>query len=142
MTKPPVAAELVWAGELRFGATSGGIAMVVDGDSAAGPSPVQMLAIALAGCMAIDVVDIIRKGRHPLTAFRTTVSGERAPEPPRRLLKVDLQFHLHGAVPPHVVERAIALSREKYCSVWHSLRQDIDLTTAFDIVPAPGTVEG
>jgi uncharacterized OsmC-like protein len=38
-------------------------------------------------------------------------------------------------VPAHVVERAIALSREKYCSVWHSLRQDIDITTAFDVVP-------
>jgi hypothetical protein len=45
-------------------------------------------------------------------------------------------------VPPHVVERAIALSREKYCSVWHSLRQDIELITAFDIVPAPSIAAG
>jgi uncharacterized OsmC-like protein len=59
------------------------------------------------------------------------------------LLKVGLHFHVHGAVPPHIVERAIALSRERYCSVWHSLRQDIELTTAFDIVPAgPNAVEG
>ena len=132
--KPPVTGELVWAEELRFGATSGQIAIVIDGDSTAGPSPVQMLALALAGCMSIDVVDIVRKGRHPLSAFRTTVSGERAPEPPRRLLKVHLHFHVHGEVPTPVVERAIALSRDKYCSVWHSLRQDIELTTAFDIV--------
>ena len=140
--QPPVTAELVWAEDLRFGVTSGRIATVVDGDSTAGPSPVQMLAIALAGCMSIDVVDIIRKGRHPLTAFRTTVSGERMPEPPRRLVSVALQFHVHGAVPPQVVERAIALSREKYCSVWHSLRQDIELTIGFDIIPAPSDVEG
>ena len=132
--KPPVTGELVWSEELRFGATSGQIAIVIDGDSTAGPSPVQMLALALAGCMSIDVVDIVRKGRHPLSAFRTTVSGDRAPEPPRRLLNVHLHFHVHGAVPPPVVERAIALSRDKYCSVWHSLRQDIELTTAFDIV--------
>jgi putative redox protein len=143
LEKPPVTAELVWVEDLRFGATSGRIATVIDGDSTAGPSPVQMLAIALAGCMSIDVVDIVRKGRHPLSAFRTTVSGERAADPPRRLLKVELHFHVHGAVPPHVVERAIALSRERYCSVWHSLRQDIELTTAFDIVPAdPTAVEG
>jgi putative redox protein len=146
MVKPPVAAELVWVEELRFGATSGRIATVIDGDSTAGPSPVQMLAIALAGCMSIDVVDIIRKGRHPLTAFRTTLSGERAADAPRRLLNVGLHFHVHGDVLPHVVERAIALSRERYCSVWHSLRQDIELTTAFDIVPAdpdaPHAVEG
>ena len=141
MVKQSITAELVWVEELRFGATSGRIATVVDGDSTAGPSPVQLLAIALAGCMSIDIVDIIRKGRHPLSAFRTTVSGARAPEPPRRLLNVDLHFHVHGAVPPHVVERAIGLSRERYCSVWHSLRQDIEMTTAFDVVPsAPGAV--
>jgi putative redox protein len=132
--KPPVTGELVWSEELRFGATSGRIATVIDGDSTAGPSPVQLLVLALGGCMSIDVLDIVRKGRHPVSAFRTTITGERAAEPPRRLLKVHVQFHVHGAVPPPVVERAIALSRDKYCSVWHSLRQDIDLTTAFDIV--------
>jgi putative redox protein len=133
--KPPVTAELIWAEELRFGATSGDVAIVVDGQGTAGPSPVQLLAIALAGCMSIDVVDIIRKGRHPLRSFRTTLTGERAPLPPRRLLAVRLDFHLHGDMPAAAVERAIALSREKYCSVWHSLRQDVQLTTAFDVVP-------
>jgi putative redox protein len=133
--KPPVAGELVWVDDLRFGATSGQVATVIDGDSTAGPSPVQMLVLALAGCMSIDVVDILRKGRHAPTAFRTTISGERAEDPPRRLLKVALRFHVHGDVPHAAVERAITLSREKYCSVWHSLRQDIDLTTAFDLVP-------
>ena len=143
MVKPPITAELVWVEELRFGATSGSIATVVDGDSLAGPSPVQMLAISLAGCMSIDVLDILKKGRHPLNAFRTTLSGERAPDPPRRLLKVALHFHVHGEVPPHAVERAIALSRDKYCSVWHSLREDIQLTTAFDVTPpVPSKAEG
>ena len=132
--KPPVVAELVWSEDLRFGATTGAIATVLDGDSTAGPSPVQMLVLALAGCMSIDVLDIVRKGRYPLSAFRTTVTAERLPDPPRRLTSVRLHFHLHGAIPEPAVARAIALSREKYCSVWHSLRQDIDLTTAFDIV--------
>ena|SRR5688572_17338464 len=133
--KPPVVAELIWADALRFGATSGTNAIVVDGDSAAGPSPVQLLAFALAGCMAIDVVDILRKGRQPLTAFRVSLHGERAPEAPRRLTRVELRFHVHGAVSETAVERAVSLSREKYCSVWHSLRQDIELTTALDILP-------
>jgi len=131
----PLSAELIWSDELRFGATSGRTAIVVDGDSTAGPSPVQLLAFGLAGCMGIDVLDIIRKGRHPLSALRVTLTGERAPDPPRRLLKVRLEFHVHGDVPPHLVERGIALSRDKYCSVWHSLRQDIELTTTFDVIP-------
>jgi putative redox protein len=133
--KPPVAAELIWSGDLRFGATSGEAAIVTDGDNAAGPSPVQLLAIALAGCMSIDIVDILRKGRHPLTAFRASITGTRAPDPPKRLLTAALHFHIHGDVPSAAIERAIALSHDKYCSVWHSLRQDIELTTAFDVLP-------
>ena len=133
--KPPVTTELIWSKDLEFGATSGTHALAVDGDSATGPSPVQLLAIALAACMSIDVVDILRKGRHPVTAFRSRLTGERSPNPPRKLLTVQVEFTMHGEIPPAAVERAIALSRDKYCSVWHSLRQDIELTTAFAIHP-------
>ena len=133
--KPPVVAELIWSTGLRFGATTGTIATVVDGDSTAGPSPVQMVVIGLAGCMAIDLADILRKGRHSFDALRVTVTAERAPEPPRRLVSASLRFHVRGNAPAAAVERAIALSREKYCSVWHSLRPDIELTTGYDLVP-------
>ena len=133
--KPPVVAELVWSTQLQFGATSGTNALIIDGDSAAGASPVQLLAMALASCMSIDVVDILQKGRHPLTAFRSKLTGVRAAAPPRRLLAVTLEFSVHGEVPEAAVERAIALSRDKYCSVWHSLRQDITLSTTFQIHP-------
>jgi len=85
--------------------------------------------------MSMDVVDIVRKGRHPLTAFECRLTGERAPEHPRRVLKVHLHFHLNGDVANAVVQRAIALSHDKYCSVWHSMRQDIELATTFDIEP-------
>lgn len=132
-TKPPLRVEIVWTNDLVFGATSGRTAVVVDGDSVAGPSPTQLLGMGLLGCMSADVVDILRKGRHPLTRFHAALTGERAADPPRRLLRVLLHFAIHGNVPAHAVERAIALSREKYCSVWHSLRQDIELATAFDI---------
>jgi putative redox protein len=135
MAKPPVLASLTWTDALRFDVTSARISTVVDGDSNAGASPVQMLVIALAGCMAADVVDIVRKGRHAFTGFRAEITAERAQEPPTRVVSASVRFHIAGNVPPTAVERAIALSRDKYCSVWHSLRQDIQLTTAFDITP-------
>ena len=133
MPKPPVLAELTWIDALRFDVTSARITTVLDGDANAGASPVQMLVIGLAGCMSVDVVDIIRKGRHPLTAFHSSIVAQRALDPPTRVVSAQLRFEIRGQVPPAAVERAIALSRDKYCSVWHSLRQDIQLTTSFDI---------
>jgi len=133
--RPPLVAELVWSGDLRFDASSGTNSAIIDGDSRAALSPTQYAAIGLAGCMAADVVDILRKGRHPLTALRVTFTGTRAEQPPRRFLQIELRFDVHGSVPRDAVERAIALSREKYCSVWHSFRQDIALSTTFHITP-------
>src|SRR5690606_7087022 len=134
-------AELLWSGGEQFAATSGSQALVVDGRGVAGPSPVQLLVIALAGCMSIDIVSILQKGRHPLTACRVSISASRAPDPPRRVVAVTLHFHLTGDVPAAAVERAIALSREKYCSVWHSMR-DVPFTTSYEIRPSgPTSVE-
>jgi putative redox protein len=131
--KPPVEVELTWDGDLRFRGRAGRAAVVVDSDGSAGPSPVQALALALAGCMSVDVVHILERGRQPLRGLRARLRAERAPEDPHRLVRVDLRFDVTGEVAPDKVERAIALSREKYCSVWHSLRQDIEFTTSFEV---------
>ena len=131
----PVTVELDWQGDLRFRGRSGPAELILDGAGLAGPTPVQALALSLAGCMAADVVDILSKGRLPLEAFTARLDGERAGEPPRRLLAVRLHFTLTGDVPSDRIERAIALSREKYCSVWHSLRQDIAFQTSFEVAP-------
>jgi len=132
---PPLTAELVWTDGLRFGATSGPNAIVVDGDGAAGPSPMQLAAFALAGCMAADVVSILQKGRQPLTHLHASVVAERAEQPPRRFVRITLHFHVSGAVPDEAVQRAIALSHDTYCSVWHSMRRDIEFVTSFEIRP-------
>ena len=132
---PPTTVELIWSGDVRFGATAGTNAMVVDGDGIAGPSPVQVAAIGLAGCMGADVAAILEKGRQPLTGLRVSFSGERAADPPRRFTRITMHFHVSGAVAPEAVERAITLSRDTYCSLWHSMRQDIEFVTAFDIRP-------
>ena len=131
--RPPLSAELIWTDRLSFGATSGSTAVVVDGDGATGPSPMQMAAFALSGCMAADVVSILQKGRFLLKGLRASFSGERASDPPRRFIRITLHFHVSGDVPPEAVERAIALSRERYCSVWHSMREDTEFITTFEI---------
>ncbi len=91
--------------------------------------------MALAGCMSIDLADIILKGRHPLTALEARLVGERADDPPRRFTRFTLHFIVGGSVPAQAVERAIQLSRDKYCSVWHSLRDDIVMETTFEVDP-------
>lgn len=133
MSKPALAASLVWEGDLRFRASSDAAEIVLDGASSAGPSPVQTLAFSLAGCMGMDVAEILRKGRHPLTTFAVKVVGHRADENPHRFLRITLHFEIGGDVPAPAVERAIALSRDTYCSVWHSMREDIELTTTFEV---------
>jgi putative redox protein len=133
----PVRLELAWEGDQRFAGRAGEAAVRLDGRGEAGPTPVQALAFSLAGCMAIDVVHILGKGRVAPAGLRARLHGERAPEDPRRLVEVSLHFEIEGDVPPDKVERAIALSREKYCSVWHTIRPDLDFRTSFEIRPRP-----
>ena len=134
--KPPITGILTWQGGLQFRAATARTEITLDSDSAAGPSPPEALALALAGCMAIDVADIVIKGRHSLTALEAKIVGERRDESPHYFVHFTLHFAVTGVVPPHAVERAIKLSHDKYCSVWHSLRNDIQFETSFEVRPA------
>jgi len=131
--KPPITATLTWQGGLRFAARTATAGIVLDSDATAGPSPPEAVAMALAGCMTIDVADILTKGRHSFTALAATIVGHRRHEPPSHFVRFTLHFVIGGNVPDFAVERAILLSREKYCSVWHSLRQDIEFETSFEV---------
>jgi putative redox protein len=130
-----MAASLTWDGKLTFTASSGTQRITLDGHSADGPSPVQALAFAIAGCMAMDVVAILLKGRHSVREMNVVFHGERAQTPPHRLTAVKLTFEITGTPPNDAVRRAIALSHEKYCSVSNSLRGDIAFTTEFEVHP-------
>ena len=135
MAKPTVAAPLAWQGALSFKASTKGGSIELDGDSRVAASPVEALAVSLAGCMAADVVDILTKGRYSLRALEANVVAERSEQPPRRFTRVTLAFAIRGQVPASAVERSIALSRDKYCSVLHSLRNDIELLTSYEVEP-------
>lgn len=133
--RPPLTLDLTWLGELRFAGSSDATTILLDSASQAGPSPVQALAFALVGCMAMDVVHILTKGRARVDAMTAHLVAERAEANPKRIVAADVRFALTGNMTPEQVERAIALSREKYCSVWHSMRQDIVFTTTHDVQP-------
>lgn len=129
-TRTPTLVDLVWDHDLRFMVTfttsPSPPPLVLDSAGLAGPSPVQALAAALAGCMAMDLVHILTRGRHAVRQLTAHLSAHRAAKEPRRLAAVQLHFVVDSDAPQETIDRAIVLSREKYCSVWHSLRQDID----------------
>ena len=131
--KAPTTLELVWTHDLIMEGRSGEATILLDSAGKEGPSPVQTLAFALAGCMGMDVVYILNKGRHDLRGLALTLVAERAQEDPHRITAVTIDFSVTGPIPREQVQRAIDLSHEKYCSVWHSMRQDIAFETRFSI---------
>lgn len=135
MAKPPVDVTLEWTHDLVFETrVAAGRGSVLDGDSQAGASPPQALALALGSCMGVDVVSIVKKGRHDLRGLTVSVVGTRADGPPSYFTGFTLHFAVTGPVPDAALERAIALSRDTYCSVWHSLRQGTPLEVTFSRV--------
>ena len=135
MAAPLTTATLTWTKDLQFDAHAGRTDLIIDSQGVAGPSPIDALAMAVAGCMAIDVVDIVTKGRHPIKGLTVELKAERASEPPRCFVKVDLHFTVTGEVSHTALDRALRLSRDKYCSVWQSMRKDLPLTTTYEVRP-------
>ena len=134
--KPPTVVTAEWTGDLAFTVRAGDHAIVTDGDAVQGLSPVQLLGAALAGCMATDVALILTRGRQPLKALTVLLTARRADHDPHRVVGVQIHFAVGGDVNPAQLGRAVQLSRDKYCSVWHSMREDIALETTTSIDPA------
>lgn len=126
--------SLHWAGSgLNFEAEHpSGNSFLLDGDGKNSHSPVQALALALAGCTGADVVEIAQKMRVPFSGLRVEVEADRNPEPPRFFKAVRMTFRVAGAAETdrEKLQRALDLSHEKYCSVLHSLRKDMTITTS------------
>lgn len=120
---------LRWTGEsLRFdGGAPGGEWIRLDGSRETGPAPMHALLLAVAGCMGADILEILGKMRVAIEGLEIRVEGDRAPEPPRRFLSTRFVCETRGVATADAekLERAVLLSRDKYCSVLHSLRPDI-----------------
>lgn len=128
-------ARLEWEQDLYFTAsTRRGYDMEFDAKIQMGCMPLEGLLLSLAGCMAIDVVSILQKMRCYLSSMSMKIHAKRAETPPQRLRSVILEIFLKGDnLTKEKVQRAVSLSAEKYCSVKHSLREDIDIQTVFHI---------
>jgi putative redox protein len=123
----------------QFVATSGtGHHLLID-DTAGntGAKPIELVAIALAGCTAFDVINILRKKRQQVTGYEVKVEADQAPNPPQVFTAVRIHHIITGhEVSPQAVEDAIRLSEEKYCSVGAMVQKSAELHSTFEIVPA------
>jgi len=100
-----------------------------------GVKPSDMLLIAVASCVAVDVVEILAKKRMPIHSMEITTTGEQDADPPWTFRKIHLKFRLSGAeLTDKAVEQAIQLSEEKYCSVAATVRATAEITTEFQII--------
>jgi putative redox protein len=119
--------HVAWAGGEAFdGGRPGQTTMRVDGTGETGPGPVDAVLIGLASCSSIDIVQILAKRRTPVRALTVDVVGHRVDGTPRRLTRIELEFHIAGdGIEREHAERAIALGLDKYCSVRDSLAKDI-----------------
>jgi len=113
-----VTAKAKWDREMRLdGVGNAGHALMMDGDSKVANSPMDLVLIALCGCTAVDVVNILQKKREPFTTVEVSAEAEKAPTPPRVYTKIKLRYRVGGKVSPKAVDDAVRLSEEKYCSV-------------------------
>ena len=115
------------------GAAEDGSPVILDAKAHKGPGPMDALLLAVAGCMAVDVQVILERSRVPLKGMEVQVEGTRAPTHPKRYTGISIRFLLTGPEKEDEgkVQRAIDLSREKFCSVVHSLSPDIPVEIQF-----------
>ena len=99
------------------------------------PSPVELLLAGTGGCSAYAVVLILKRGRHAVQGCTVKLSAERAEVDPKVFTAINMHFTVTGkGVPAVAVERAIALSHEKYCSASVMLGKTAQFTTSFEVV--------
>ncbi|WP_119289770.1 OsmC family protein [Azohydromonas sediminis] len=99
------------------------------------PRPMETLLAGAGGCTAYDVVLILKRGRHDVRGCQVKMSAERAAADPKVFTRIALHFVVRGkGLPAAAVERAIALSHEKYCSATAMLAKTAEIVTSFEIV--------
>jgi len=115
-------------------------AVLMDGAPEAGgrnlaPRPMELLLAGTGGCTAFDVVMILKKGRHAITGCEISLKAERAETDPKVFTKIHFHYRVSGkGLNPDSVERAIKLSKDKYCSASIMLAEVAEITHDFEII--------
>jgi putative redox protein len=106
-----------------------------DAAGASGAKPIELVAVALAGCTAFDVITILRqKHRQKVTGYEVHVEADQAERPPQVFTAVRIRHVVTGfGIDKAAVERAIQLSEEKYCSVGAMIQQTAKFETQYEI---------
>lgn len=133
-------AKVTWKGRMSFdGSADSGfnIALGTDpgvGGDNDGSRPMELIAIGLAGCTAMDVISILQKKRQAVTAFETQVHAARAEEHPKVFTHIVVEYLIEGReIDPAAVERAIELSETKYCPAQAMLAQAVKIEHRYTI---------
>ena len=101
------------------------------------PRPMETLLAGAGGCTAYDVVLILKRGRHDVRGCSVKLSAERAELDPKVFARINMHFTVSGkGIPAVAVERAIAMSHEKYCSASIMLAKTAEIVTSFDLIEA------
>jgi len=126
-------ATLTWDKELIFvGRTNRGYEVEFDAQQQWGCSPTETLLLSVAGCMGIDMVSFLQKMKCEIRSYKMDIMGERNPTPPQYYTSIDMVITVIGAgLTAKKLERAISLSQDKYCSVYHSLRKDMKVKVEY-----------
>jgi putative redox protein len=135
--------KVSWKSRLSFsGANSSGFNVPLGTDAVVGGDndgfrPMELIAIGLAGCTAMDTISILLKKRQEVTAFEVLVHAERAEEHPKVFTNITLEYLIEGhEVDPAAVERAIELSATKYCPAQAMLEKAVKIEHKYSIKEA------
>ncbi|SES72790.1 OsmC family protein [Anaerobranca gottschalkii] len=129
-----VKTKVIWQGEKKFvGVNQYGSTLDMNLDLPEGIKPTQMALIAIGGCTAIDVISTLEKMRQKVISFEIEIAGVRRDEHPRYFEEITLVYKFKGELDPQKVEKAIKLSKEKYCSVSNMFEPKAKINYKFEI---------
>ncbi|SRR6056297_1611122 len=134
-------ASVKWVEDMTFmGETGSGHAMIIDGPPDhgghnRGMRPMELLLLGMAGCTAVDVIAMLRKGRQQVADCVVDIAAERADSVPKVFTRIHAHYRISGhALKESQVRRAVELSAEKYCSASVMLGKTAEISHDFEII--------